>query len=890
MKKKYPYLLVTLITCFVFLCLFYFKGIFPFGENSLIYGDMHDQITAFYYHMYDFFKGDTSLLVNFTTSGGVNFFGILTYYILSPFSLILLLFEREKIYLAVSIVIALKCLTAGLTFTYAIRYLFKEKLSVLLQTILALSYAFSGYFFCLYQITPWMDAMYLLPLVMIGLKKVLDLDKPYFYIITLTLSLITSFYVTLISIIFIFFISLFYILVYVDKDNRKKSILALGITTVIPLLLSFFILYPSILQMLSSSRVNVVLSKIFNSKTGPLTDKISFFFPTMFPLICILFLLIKYKDNKKFLKFIIPTILVLFLPYIIEPINKLVHFGTYAMFPNRYGYMLFFFINISAAYFLSNNKINTFTYSKKIRYIFAVVTTVLMSISSVLIIYMNYSEIQLQIYKLTLSYTKMVPIILLISSLIIAFALIVVFLTIKKDEKLYYPLIFVLVITQIFTNSFIYLGIDHYNYPLNEIYTVLNEMEDTYKENDYYRVKNNTVSLLTNIGMVMKYPSLDHFTSLVDDNNLTTLKLLGYKSYWTKTFSKNSTAFLDVLLAHKYYITKNTIDDDNYKLITEARSYNLYELNKDISYGYFTKNVDIIDKDNTLDLENEIYKAITNKDEDIIKIYNYDEFDLKNVKLEDKKKLSLSIIDKDITSYLEKNIKIKDKSIIYLEIYNSNENTLDTGMFDTFDIYINDKRFISDYPNKHNNGTLKLGEFENEEVSIKIELNKNVKIKDLELGIMEFDKLDSFVSDYKVDSKIDFNRNKITVNVNNDEKGLFFIPITYDDNYKVKVNGVSKDVIKVYDNFLGVELDEGKNEIEFTYIPGKLIIGIIVSIITLILTIFLFKFKIYNVLINNNLLTKIISYIYLFLYVILTLFIYIIPSVCFILSYFMYIN
>lgn len=890
MKKKYPYLLVTLITCFVFVCLFYFKGIFPFGKNSLIYGDMHDQITAFYYHMYDFFKGDTSLLVNFTTSGGVNFFGILTYYILSPFSLILLLFEREKIYLAVSIVIALKCLTAGITMLYTLRYLFKEKLGVLLQTILALSYAFSGYFFCLYQITPWMDAMYLLPVVMIGLKKVLDLEKPYLYIITLSLSLITSFYVTIISIIFIFFISLFYLLTYVDKESRKKSIMSLGICTVIPILLSLFIIYPSYLQIFSSSRLDLVITKIVNSKTGPLTDKISFFFPTMLPLVTLLFLIVKHKENRKFLKFIIPTLIILFLPYIIEPINKIVHFGSYAMFPNRYGYMLFFILNISSAYFFTNNSINTFTYNKKIRYIFAIIITIIMSVASSFIIHLNYSEIQLQIYKLTLSYTKIVPVVLLISAILIAFGIIAIIFLIKKEEKLYYPLILTLVLTQIFTNSFIYLGIDNYNNPLNEIYKVLNKFEETYKEDNYYRVKNNTVSLLTNIGMVMKYPSLDHFTSLVDGNNLTTLKLLGYKSYWTKTYSKNGTAFLDVLLANKYYITKNTIEDENYKLVTKSESYNLYELNKDISYGYFTQNTPVLNNKNTLNIENDIYKAITGKDEEIIKVYNHKDMDYKNIELEEKNKLKLKIIDKEITNYIEKNIKVKDKSILYLEIYNSNKNSEDSKMFEKFNIYVNDKIFINNYPDKHNNGTLKLGEFENEEVNVKIELNKNVSIKTLELGIIEYEKLDSFIEENKVDSKIDFIRNKINIEVNSNNKGIFFIPVTYDDGYKVKVNGKTQEIIKVYDNFLGVKLEEGNNKITFTYIPRGLVFGTIVSIFTLILTIFFFKFKIYNVLINNNLLVNIISHIYYALYILLTLFIYIIPIICFIVSYFMYIK
>ena len=130
MKKeklyRSPYVITSVLVFFCFLLIFINKGIFPFGKNSLIWGDMHDQITAFYYHFYDSFRGSASLLVDFTTGGGVNFLGIMAYYILSPFTFLLLLFPREQIYLAVSIVVALKILVSSLTCLYFIRTYFKK--------------------------------------------------------------------------------------------------------------------------------------------------------------------------------------------------------------------------------------------------------------------------------------------------------------------------------------------------------------------------------------------------------------------------------------------------------------------------------------------------------------------------------------------------------------------------------------------------------------------------------------------------------------------------------------------------------------------------------------------------------------------------------------------
>ena len=126
MRKLKPYIYTSLIVVLILTVLFCVKGIYPFGHNSLIWGDMHDQITAFYYHLYDAVYDNKSLLIDFTTSAGINFFGILAYYILSPFSLLVLLIPRSDIYLMVSVIIALKILMCSITCLYFLRTYFKN--------------------------------------------------------------------------------------------------------------------------------------------------------------------------------------------------------------------------------------------------------------------------------------------------------------------------------------------------------------------------------------------------------------------------------------------------------------------------------------------------------------------------------------------------------------------------------------------------------------------------------------------------------------------------------------------------------------------------------------------------------------------------------------------
>jgi len=885
MKKlfKNPYVVTFIISLFILLILFVGKGLFPFGNNTLIYGDMYDQITAFFYHFYDSVYNAKSLLIDFSTSGGVNFFGIMAYYILSPFTLVLLLFQRETIYLAVSIVIALKILLSSLTSLYAVRVLFKKKLSFILSVILAISYAFSGYLFLMYQITPWIDAMYLFPLVVVGIKKVLDLEKPYLYIITLALSFICSFYVSSISLILIFFLSFIYI-INNKKDVNKKSITALGISTVIALGLAMIVIIPSFLQITASSRVSFNFIELLNSKTGPITDKISFFIPSSFLVVANLLLLLDYKKHKTFLKWYFPSLLVLGIPYIVEPINKIFHFFSYAFFPNRYGYMTFFFLVIGAGYYFNSEDKKTMG---KRSGMIAGTITLLSSVSAFIITYINYERIQDGIYRLTISRDKYLIFVLAFISISIMIG-ITSCLFIKK-KKNSYPYILVLLIVHTLCNSFLYLGMDRHQEEIREVYQSMHTMSKVRDKEDYYRLKTNTSSLITNNGMVSGYHNLDHFTSLVDGNNLRFLKQLGYNSHWTKTYSKNGTLFTDFLVANKYYLTYNgPITKELYTKIDTINSYNLYEFNKELSYGYFTDNVEFKEEEHIFDFQNKIYKAITNKEEDLFKVY--DKFTLNNIKItKEKGKKNYQIKDFDTYNNMEIKIPIKNKSLVYLEIFNSFVNTDDDSIYKSMNVYVNGLLYKSNYPIPTNNGSILLGEFDSD-IEVQIEFLRNVNLSYIEIGVVEEDKLIEFLDSEKVNSKVSFNKNKISVDVDSEEEGLFFIPISYNDGYSVKINGRDSDIVKVYDNFLGVNLESGKNKIEFSYIPSGLKLGILVSVITLVSSVILFKSSLYNKLLNNEILTSVIKFVYMFIYILGVVAVYLIPFVCFVLSYFFYIS
>ncbi len=890
-NKKRPYIINTLLVLAIFSFIFISKGIFPFGENSLIWGDMHDQITAFYYHFYDSFKGTSSLFVNFTTSGGINFFGILCYYILSPISFILLLFPREDIYLAVSIVVALKILLSSLTCLYFIRTYFK-KLPSGLSIFLALCYAFSGYSLSMYQITPWFDVMYLFPLLMIGLKKLLDLEKPIWYIVILTASLVCNFYVSIMVIMFIFLSSYIYLLIYKEKEERRKGILALGLSTILSVLISAVVLIPSYMQISVSSRLNSRLIEMLNSKTGPLTDKLSFFMFGGIVYLGIIFLIKNYKKDSKFSLWFLTNFLIVGIPVIIEPINKIWHFGSYAFFPYRFGFIAIFLLILGACYgytLVTDNEKK----KKKKNYNLPIIAGGVSLISSLIIIYLtknNYTNFQNKLDRLSISGDHKLLIFLIFTTILSILCCYIIYRFTTSWNKTRTALITLILLTHITSNSFLYFGIDFTQRELMGQYESLLEISKTYSKGDYYRVKNLSDHFIMNSGMIMKYHTLDHFTSLTDRNNMQNLKRLGYSSSWVKTFSKGGTLFSDAILANHYIMSLDTVENPYYQWIGKYKDVNLYEHKMKPSYGYLIqKDIDTTNSKNSFEIQNQMYQQIENTKESLFT--TSDQWKLNNIKKSQvDEKTSYQIIDADAYNYIEQTISVRNKQTLYLEILKDLDNNINLDIYHHFNIYVNDRLFLDHAIKEDDNGVINLGTFENEDVNVKIELIWDVEVDNITLATMDLEKYESFIKNNQVPLKMEYKKNKITIQVDAKEKKILFIPVPYSEGYQGKINRKKIQVEKVFDNFLGIPLEEGENEITLTYTPPGFKLSLVISLVALILTIFLLRKDYYTRLLELKPLKAIANVCYLSIYMAFILFVYIGLTIVFILSYFIYFN
>ena len=166
-------------------------GVFPFGSESVLVLDLNAQYVYFFNALRDFVYGEGSLLYSFVRAMGGEFMGIYAYYIASPLSYIVCLFPKSAIPEALWLIFMIKSGLCGLCFGFFLQ----ETTDCPHFPTVALSvfYALSGYATAMQSNTMWIDALYLLPLCVLGVHRVVTKKGCVLYILSLAATLLFNY-------------------------------------------------------------------------------------------------------------------------------------------------------------------------------------------------------------------------------------------------------------------------------------------------------------------------------------------------------------------------------------------------------------------------------------------------------------------------------------------------------------------------------------------------------------------------------------------------------------------------------------------------------------------------------------------------------------------------
>ena len=163
-----------LIVFIILLFLFIIKKYAPFGQNSLATMDPKIQYLDFFMYLKDVLSGENSINYSFSSGLGQDTIAVFSYYLLSPFNIFVIFFDKANIEFFFNLIFLLKVSVAGLTFAYFLKNRFETKLDDFYIIILSIGYALSQYNIAQASNVMWLDGVYMLPLILLGVYKIVN--------------------------------------------------------------------------------------------------------------------------------------------------------------------------------------------------------------------------------------------------------------------------------------------------------------------------------------------------------------------------------------------------------------------------------------------------------------------------------------------------------------------------------------------------------------------------------------------------------------------------------------------------------------------------------------------------------------------------------------------
>jgi len=372
--------------------------------------------------------------------------------------------------------------------------------------------------------------------------------------------------------------------------------------------------------------------------------------------------------------------------------------------------------------------------------------------------------------------------------------------------------------------------------------TVIKEVETINKEDsDFSRYYYNRY-LIYEGSFIYKKSTLTSFISTINPNTMTFMTNVGatdkINSY---SFDRTTTPFLDAITATKYI----SLDSDNRENYEKYNEFKLSTLNGDL-YGLIKNTIVTYKNPYVLNLGFSISNEVSNFgslfiEENEITSIAYQNALFKSMVGTNKDLFKPVKIDK--VSDSEWLIKFNKEIDIYLGL-----NLVIDGK-DDVNVYLNDA-LASTREVSYNlsTGIFKVdSSLAKDDVTIKLETNSEIITSELFAYTFDWDVFEEGIEELKKNqlTDIEYSDGYVKGKVNIvDGKQVLFTSIAYEDGWTAYVDGKKAEFDKLYNSFIGLELEPGEHEVEFIYRTPGLRTGMMISLISLLLFIgYCFKRK-----------------------------------------------
>ncbi len=839
--KLLTFILSFFLPAIILTIVFFLHRIYPFGDNTVMTGDMEYQFVDYLAYLKTIVFGNNDFSYSFSKNLGGSMAGFSAYYYYSPLNFITLLFPNELLPVAEAVVIMLTAALSSLTMAA----LLLDKYGGGLWSVpFAVSYALCGFSATYFQLTMYSGNLILFPLIILGLLRLLeDPEKRWLYLIALSLAVLFNYYSGYMICIFA---ALFFLTETVKRGIDLKAVRSFIINSLIAVGLTSFNLIPAVLSLRGEKNsLSIGLFRTFSLKdlpaqffSGSFSGNVSTGLPNVFCGIIILYFFIMYISERKIpLKERLADLgLIAFLLINLEIniLNVVWHgFNQPIGFPFRYSYMFSFVLILCSHREVKELIALSAVEKKRVLIPFAIVfflglwTAVLIHGAA------GRKEVLFDIL-----------IILTVAALLLMPAF-------SGTRKCF--------IVVIFIGILIDLGYNYYDvlnyYSLASLSEYQSFLKDTGEKlsvcfddggDDFYRIEK-FFRRTNNDAMQFDYAGLSHFSSSEKKDKINFMGKLGFRNNGNWSFyNESSTDFLESFFGLRYILSQFSSTPNKYERILKDENINVFR-NENAIPLIFNASPDIRDINyngyfgDPFMLQEAIADRINGKDNRIFEkaeILSVDEHNLTRRNMDGFVRYVKDDVNSD--AWLDIRIKVEDPDRNLFAYFDAPENQ-EAEIF-------KDGVSFGDYFTKYR---WNIVSFHRTKKADETQIRLFLKEDNLDLINMFF----YFEDRNRVGALMDEIRKnpsnmrkltsshltgKITVPENG---GTVLMTIPYDRGWCVFVDGKRTDIQKAVGILLSFDTTPGEHSIEMKYSPEGSLAGRIISAVMLLYVIFLLLYS-----------------------------------------------
>lgn len=807
-------------------------------------GDITYQFIDYLAYYKTIFFGNNDLTYTFSKTLGGDMAGFSSYYLYSPFNLLLLLFPNKWLPVGLMIMIVLKCGLCGVSFFYMLSKMFGfRKDGIIFST----TYAMMGYIIVYFQLYAYFDNLMLLPFIVLGIHKLTENPKKKIgYILPLFFSIIINYYVGWMLCIFSVLYFIYQIVLKTDHLKNWKenipSVVSFAISSFIAGMMSAFVILPALLSLRGEKNSfhlglyrTFEMSQLFSRfYTNSFKGNISGCLPNIYCGVLMILLIGVFFFQKKISKKerIVSGLFLLFffLNFYINTLNVVWHgFNLPIGFPYRYSFLLTFLMIIFAYKGYRNAQGN---YSAAV-------------LAGSLIVYVLYSAFLIVRGSEVVGKNEII-----LDGILLLLLVAVLFICSKVNlnKRILILLLFFLQIADLFINAndamkyFDFSGLKEYQAYLDETGSIIDTIKE--KDSDFYRIEK-YYRRSHNDSMQFDYSGLTHYSSCEKKEIISFMGKMGFRDNGNWSFyNSGSTSFIDSLFGVKYIISQYDSTGKPYVKEFEYNDKTIFRNPYALPFAFYAdENVRSVDTDidNVFEIQNSLADSISGTENHIFKEADCTDIHIENMITEDGGDYTIyKVNDSEKDAYVEFTLNISNENI--LQVYFTAPGLQDVELF------LNGNS-MGGYFEKYKWDIMDFGSYkEGEEVKIRIvPKSDSLKLKNAYFYYEDQEALKNWyekVSSGKCEiSKITSSHLKGSVSSTEEKNLVFSIP--YEKSWNIYVDGKETETFEAAGKLLSIETDPGNHEIELVYKAAGRTLGITISCIS-------FLFLLYILWVENN--------------------------------------